>query len=257
MSRWGFRWLFCWIGVIVTACTQLGSPSPATKMPLATVPSLATPTVDNLSRGPTPSPTSEDRLVTAEPTDPLSVSIPICYEQPTGTLICLGWLSSNSDQIVQNTQISVQLLSQYGRVLQDVLVVPDINSILPNQQIPYRAIFDPPSELTWYLQATIVAQTTTTLRHAPIVELLPDAMQIVWQGRDYRIEGHFMNASDEVVSLVQIIATIENDAQLSGFRVYVFEVELLPRDVFAFDINVAPLDGQMGQVKVAGIGVIR
>ncbi len=255
MSRWGLRWIFCWLGVIVTACTQLVSPTPTTKTeaptPLATLPSLFTPTLDNPSRGPTLPAT---RLVTLEPAALLFVMSPDCYEQPNGTLICLGWLMNNAAITAEQVVIEVQLVTPQGRVLDQVRVSPDIATILPQQSVPYRAIFATTPEIGWQPQAEVHWRDTRSHQTPRLILMMPQDIEVIWRGRDYTIRGTFTNVSNELVQLIQIITTIENQQRLSGLRVYAFEVNLEPNATFPFEVAVAPLDGKEGAVQVMGFG---
>lgn len=258
MSRWGLRWIFCWLGVIVTACTQLVSPTPATKTetptPLSTLPFWLAPTLDQSSRGPT---TPDTRLVTLEPTPILTIMPPDCYEQPNGTLICLGWLTNNSLSTADQVVVTIRLVTQQGILLDEVHLSPDIGVILPQQRIPYRAIFSNTPEMAWHPQADVEWLEPASIQQATLVLLPPQDVDISWRGNDYAIMGSFTNVTDELIQLIQVITTIENQQRLSGLRVYSFEVELEPNDTFPFEVALAPLDGEEGMVSVMGFGTIR
>ncbi|PJF44564.1 MAG: hypothetical protein CUN55_03265 [Phototrophicales bacterium] len=251
MSRWGLRWIFCWVGVLVTACTQIISPTPASKTepatPITMFPSSITPQ-DHSS-------TPNAHFVTSEPYTSVRATDPSCYEQPNGTLICLGWVWNYTANPIEQVVVDVQLIARQGFVLNKAQVSPDIPVILPQQRIPYRAIFTSVPELSWQAIADVQWQDSSlTGRNTALVLLTPQNIEAQWRGRDYIIKGNFVNSFETSIHLNLIIGTIETQQQLHGLRIKNLELELLPNESYEFELLIAPLDGQQGNIYVSAYG---
>lgn len=260
MKRWGVRWIFCWLSVLVTtACGQiLSTPTPTEESTDRVLtlqnfipPSTASP--DSTLRPQTtitphqvPQSTAL-RLTTITPTPNLTTETPICYETAVNSLVCLGWVQNYHSAPITNAIIHFYLLNAQGDLLVAEEIPASISVIMPQEGSAYRVVVDKIPEQTWSVYAEI--------NYAEILQIepyIPPDLQILRQqmtrlDNGYQINGNVV-AGDSEIQQVRIVASIRNQTgQLTGFRV--MHVELVDSQG-QFSLSITPLDGQMGEVTV-------
>lgn len=270
MGRWGLRWIFCWLSVLVTACTQLASPTPAEKTQNRTP-------IQGFTPPPTASPTEPVRP--AYTLTPLGSTTPVnqidqdgedvfrlapvmCYESPAQSLICLGWIENVSDTPITNILIDVYLLTPQGIPIETKQVVPALNTLLPQSGSPLRAVFQqaPTSEWAAYSQLTHSETVPIEMIDTKTLSMKVEQVDAEWGTQSYIVNGSVVNDQTVTLSQVRIIITIRGELEtVTGFRVIELldeDGELLPDGRLPFSVQIAPLDGVAGQeVTVIAQGV--
>lgn len=254
MSRWGLRWIFCWLSVFITACTQSISPSQTNEPENLTPIDRFSPTVTaSFTRSPTRDATATSYLVTNVPQPPIHISSPRCFATPAESLVCLGWLQNESLNQQYVLPSMVQLFEQLGTsqiLLDNQPLLASLNVIPAQLQVPYRVIFTNVSRPV----GSVVARPLTPdeSRRLPVdanvVLLDVPNIQATWQGRDYRVSGRISNPTTNAVNDIRIVATIiDASEETTGFRVLRLSEILLAGDESSFSLRVAPLNGIEGE----------
>ncbi len=108
------------------------TPASATLHPVATPEADQTPyiaTDANLPPGSTPM------------SLPLRIEAPTCYETDTDTIVCLGLVDNNTNQIAGQVVVLVQLLYSDGTQLAAQTIAVEQHFIPPGTSAPYRTLF--------------------------------------------------------------------------------------------------------------------
>jgi hypothetical protein len=261
MGRWGLRWIFCWLSVLVTACTQLASPTPAEKTqnrtPIQgfTPPSTASPTEPvrpAYTLTPLGSTTPSSQTDQDEDNDFRLAPI-MCYESPAQSLICLGWIENVGDTPITNVLIDVYLLTPQGIPIETKQVIPALSVLSPQSGSPFRAIFQeiPTSEWSAYGELRQSETIPIDLPQNMMISIVVEGLHTEWTDQSYAVSGSVVN--DRTVSLtrVQLIITVRGELEtVTGFRVIDLldeNHELLPDERLPFSVRITPLDGETGQ----------
>lgn len=255
MKRWGVRWIFCWLSVLITtACGHvLSSPTPTDESTdrVPTLQNFIPPSTDSptstirpqitITPHQFPQPTSF-RLATITPPPDIVAESPTCYETSVRSLICLGWVQNNHSEPVTNTIIHFYLLNTQGDLLA-AEEIPTTLTVIPAQDgSPYRVVFEQIPQQAWSIYTEInYVEALQTEQYVP-----PD-LQISWDAEKYQISGEIVTENTSS-SMARIVVSIRNEnEQLTGFRVV--DVELSNQQAM-FSLAITPLDGQPGEVRV-------
>lgn len=270
MARWGLRWIFCWLSVLVTACSQLASPTPADKpenrTPLQgfTPPATASPSV-TYRPAYTLTPLGSVRPTHAASLEPLTgilLQSPSCYESPAQSLVCLGWIQNTGDTPLSNVVIDIYLLNLQGQPLSILETTPVFNVLFPKSGSPYRGVFSTVPEEEWHVDIKLrYVEPQLPLMSLQQIMLIAQNIRAEWLGTSYEVRGEIFNRGDFAVDEVRIVVMIwDHYNTLLGYRVLditEMDKQLFPGEFLAFQVNVAPLTGQIGQnIAVLSHGTI-
>lgn len=268
MARWGLRWLFCWLSVLVTACGQLTSPTPTEKSqthvpPIErfTPPATASPTElirPSYTLTPLGSVATTRQTPTGIPSD-LQVQSLACYESAVQSLVCLGWLhNTSSSTAFTDVAIHVYLLNQSGDPISIGITTLPVPVLLPESGSPYRVVFSQIPD-TWFSHAEIhhalVASQQTGSRVFTTHLILAD-LKVDWANSTYRVSGRVISPTLYWIDTLRVIVTIRDAGNhITGFRVLDLppSAHEVPDGAF-FSVDVAPLTGVPGQVSVMALG---
>lgn len=249
MKRWGLRWIFCWLSVIITAaCGQFSSPTPTQEN------TDQKPTLQNFLPPPTASPLPpirplhtatpmlNARLATLDPSLDILVEAPICYETAVQSLICLGWIQNRQDTPVSNTLITIYLLTAQGETLTTVTAQPALTVIAGQAGVPYRAIFNESPDTAFFPYADLLYGEAA--QPDPTAAVVLEETQ--WADDHYQIKGI---VEGDGVQQVRVVLTIRNDdGYVTAFRTILVDLD---EERATFNMRVAPLDGQPGIIEVS------
>jgi hypothetical protein len=270
MVRWGLRWIFCWLSVLVTACSQLAAPTPAEKPPNRTPlqgftpPASASPTLP-IRPAYTLTPFGSIRstqTITPEPPSGVLLQMPTCYESPALSLVCIGWIQNTGDTPLSNVVIDLYLLNLQGQPLLTLQVTPVFTVLFPKSGSPYRGVFRQIPDEEWAVYAELHYKEPQlplfTLQQAA---LAVDNINADWRDFSYQVSGKVMNRGDLEVSEVRIVVMIWDDRDMmTGFRVLdvsLAEQALLPDESLEFRVAVAPLNRREGtRISVLSQGFV-
>lgn len=252
MGRWGLRWVFCWLSVLVTACSQLASPTPAPKTQNRTP-------LEGFTPPPTASPTEPLRpSYTLTPfgtmTRPLSdvaLEDPVCYESLVQSLICLGWVQNVGTTPLTDLLINIYLLSAQGFPLATIQATSPLAIVYPDTGVPYRAVFSQIPNEAWAVYADLQNARIAEDSRLPEFPLKVVNLQTIWHEAAYEVSGQLLNEANITASQARIVIAIRgSNRSITGFRVLdlLTENELLkPDERLPFDLQVAPLNQQEGE----------
>ncbi|MBL1135080.1 MAG: hypothetical protein HND46_07165 [Chloroflexi bacterium] len=267
MRRWGWRWLFCWLSVLVTACAQLSSTTPTPK------PQTRTPSLQGFTPQATAPPTLPVRPVytltpfgnvaTRRASQQLSsfigVDAPTCYESAVQSLVCIGWIRNTGDDPLLNPLITVYLLTPQGQPIQITDTTTALSLLSGHTSLPYRVIFSEIPTESWTTYADVRGVEALVIDSPPlIVSLSVINVETTWNGSEYLIEGEIVNDMRQPLESIRALAAFTTSSgQLSGFRSQ--EITLTDPDTgkVSFSIRATPLTGQPDQVEVMAQGYIR
>ena len=258
MARWGLRWIFCWISVFLTACTQMVSstPSPTEKVsPQSTINVYsATDTVpQNLSESPDLTQYAT-RLMVSDVL-PFELGMPMCFSTPAASLVCLGYVENTQDLPISNIIVEVILRDTDGRTIGQQTIMPMIDPLMPSIKVPYRVVFqEEPSEMI-IAEARIIDERAQSVLVSPMIVPL-ELTLIDWQGRDFRVQGSITNNTIYALENIQIVLMIQQDDQIIGFRMTRLEEHLVPNMQQTFEMRIAPLIMPDENVIVSGYAVV-
>lgn len=246
MARWGLRWIFCWISVLVTACTQVGSPPPPTEkertQPSINAYSSLIPTASPiLSTDIATITASATRLVNNE-NNGLEIGSPSCFSTPAASLICLGWVENGHELSLSNVLLEVVIGQRGGRVLARQIVSPALDPLLPGFPIPYRALFQLENDGAIEAETHLLNPDETLMVTTTAIALPLELTNIEWEGLDYRVLGQLQNPNDLQLSNIQLLLIVEKDQLLTGFRVIRLDGVIVPNGRYAIDLRIAPLN---------------
>lgn len=248
MSRWGLRWIFCWVSVFITACTQVASPAQTPKPEHMTpIDAFSPTTAPAFTRGPTGTAPPTARLVTNEPVSALVVTEPICYTNPVDSLICLGWLTNNSrtPRYVVDTTIQLsQILGSTQRTLDEQPITSALLIIPPRMRIPYRAIFTDVTAPLTTLATTVNQNVQFESNRIDMTSILLQVtdVDVTSIGAAYEVQGIIRNPSPIEITNIELLATIvDAENRVMGYRVFTFYEYLEQGEKFQFKISVTAL----------------
>ncbi len=259
MARWGLRWIFCWLSVLITACGQLASPTPAEKTqnrtPLQgfTPPPMASPT-EPFRPAYTMTPLGNPTRVTTTYAN-LHLEQPTCYETPAQSLVCLGWVQNPGDTSLTDIFIDVHLLSDRDRSFATTSTMPALEMLFPHTGSPYRAIFRQIPTTPW----TVYADLKQVREASPVQVSYYAAVDVediesYWDTQSYQVSGQIVYDDDIPIEQVWVVVTIWKELNtISGFRMLKLNWQ---EDISAFEVEVAPLDQVPGErVTVLAQGI--
>lgn len=251
MRRHNWRWLWIWVGVLAAGCGQGwssdGAPAPTREptRPLLgyTLLPPVTPTLWPVYTA-TPLITADSSVFGVSPVMVyLAITGSECYETPVGSLICLGLVSNQWDQPVEQVRVAVQLVAYDGTPLatKEVLVS---RWVLPGGAAgPYRVLFERLPEGYAEAQSFIIAgqpSATTDSRYANLV-LQPVTGAFVLD--HYQVSLTVVNRDTRPVEQITITMTLlDRNGQVTGFRQVPLEAtrRLAPGESLAMTIRVIP-----------------
>lgn len=252
MARWGLRWIFCWLSVLVTACSQIASPTPAPKTENRTP-------LQGFTPPPTASPTEPLRpsyTVTpfgtmTRPVSDLALDNPVCYESVVQSLTCLGWIQNVGTTPLTDLLINIYLLSAQGYPLATIQATSPLTIVYPDTGVPYRAVFSQVPTEAWFAYADLQNARLVTDTALPEFPLTVVNLQTIWDEAAYAVSGQLVNEADTSASQARIVVAIRDINQsITGFRTLdlLAENEILhPDESLTFDLQVAPLNQQEGE----------
>jgi hypothetical protein len=258
MKRWGLRWIFCWISVLITtACGQFNSPTPAQENP------ERAPTLQNFFPPSTASPTrivrpaasitpryqaTASRQTTNDPQLAVLMGSPACFETAVQSLVCLGWVQNNQTVPLMNTIINFYLLNPQGETLSAIETEPSQTLIPAKGGSPYRVIFDKIPTEDWlpFAEIAYAEKIPPELEPSEVVSL--KNQHTIWDGQIYRISGQIQASTDAVGQVRVIVSVFNARQQITGFRIV--NLSLKNRQA-EFMVSLVPLDNQPGTVVIA------
>lgn len=173
----------------------------------------------------------------------LTVTGPVCYETPVGSLMCLGQVTNPLDVPVEQINIRVHLLSHDGTLLiaGNTLVA---RAVLPvGQGGPYRVLFDSvPSgyeHAVAFVESMQIAQNTAR-RYAELALRQVSGTFVINQ---YQIAISVINTGSIAVDHVAVTMTLLDwEQQVTGFRQVYLDPDqrLEPGESIALTIKVIP-----------------
>ncbi|NDJ85833.1 MAG: hypothetical protein GYB66_08105 [Chloroflexi bacterium] len=268
MARWGLRWLFCWLSVLVTACAQLATPTPAEKTQNRTP-------LQGFTPPPTASPTEPFRpaytltplgdvaatqTLAENPVDLIDLDMPVCYETLAQSLTCLGWVQNTGAIPLTDVFIDVSLLSPQGHPLSSTEVIPAFLVLLPGTGSPYRAIFErlPGPEWGPYAQVRQAVPQPDYGEASHQVRLETRVEDVQKYDLAYQVCGVVINDHQELVTQIRVIVIIRStDGILLGFRLVDIGGILDEGGALPFEVEIASFGEQThGQVLVMAQGSI-
>lgn len=248
MARWGLRWILCWISVIVTACTQVASPT-QTEKPQALTP------INTLSPGASATPMranretetpADTRLVTNEPAADVNAISPRCFAILGGNLVCLGWLENQHNVAMSGVVIDVRLVdNRTGVTLDSQRISPAIDVIPAQERIPYRVIVDnlvdlAVGDVVVEIDVVEVPMPGST-RQVHVIDVVD--LVSVWQGYDYVVSATLLNNTALPLTDIRVLTILEaEDGTLTGFRVMEGFESMATNMRQPLEMRVAPLD---------------
>jgi hypothetical protein len=266
MRRWGWRWLFCWLSVLVTACGQLSSPTPTPK-PATRTPSLQgfTPQATAPPTLPvrpiytlTPFSSIATRLVSQDLFSSVRVEPPTCYESAVQSLVCLGWVQNTSDDAFINPLITVYLLTTQGQPIAFLDAPAALSLLSAGMGSPYRVIFREIPTEEWVVHGELRSVEPLVINSLPAVLDLPVAnVETTWEGAEYLIQGEVVNDTGATLNSVRVLVSFTDErGQVTGFR----SQELIPDEPairkMDFSFKAAPLTGKPTDVRVMAQGYV-
>ncbi len=266
MRRWGWRWLFCWLSVLVTACGQLSSTTPTPK------PQTRTPSLQGFTPQATAPPTLPirpiytltpfgsvaTRLASQQLSSFISIDAPTCYESAVQSLICIGWIRNTGNDPLLNPLITVYLLTPQGQPIQITDTTTALSLLSAHTSLPYRVIFSEAPAESWATYADLRGIDMLVIDSPPsIVPLSVINVETTWNGSEYLIAGEIVNDTGRPLESIRALAAFTTPSgQISGFRSQ--EITLTDPDAVsvAFSIRATPLTGQPDQVEVMAQGYV-
>lgn len=266
MRRWGWRWLFCWLSVLVTACGQLSSSTPTPK------PQTRTPSLQGFTPQATAPPTlpvrpvytltpfgsAATRLAFQNSSSYVRVDAPTCYESAVQSLVCIGWIRNTGDDPLLNPIITVYLLTPQGQPLQIATSTTALALLSARTGLPYRVIFSEIPPDSWATYVELRAVEPLVIDSPPsVVALRVVNVQATWEGSEYHIEGEIVNDTGLPLETIRLLAAFTTEAgQISGFR----SQEIIPTNLntsrITFSMRAAPLTGEPDEVQIMAQGYV-
>ncbi|MBI5931208.1 MAG: hypothetical protein HY862_18005 [Chloroflexi bacterium] len=266
MRRWGWRWLFCWLSVLVTACGQLSSATPTPKPPTRT-PSLQgfTPQATAPPTLPvrpvytlTPFGSVATRLASQNLSSFIRIDAPTCYESAVQSLVCIGWIQNTGDDPLINPLITVYLLTPQGQPIQIMDTTTALSLLSGHMGLPYRVIFSEAPTENWAPYADLRAIEPLVIDSPPtVVALSVTNVQTTWNGSEYLIQGEIVNDTGQQLDSVHALAAFTTETGLlSGFRSQEITLTDANAGSVSFSMRATPLTGQPDHVEVMAQGYV-
>jgi hypothetical protein len=263
-GRVAWRWIWCWLSVLVVGCGPRGSVATLSPPALATLPGYTrvpptwTPVL-RVRRTLTPNGSPSATLITSNVLPGatpllLMLDVPTCSETPVGSLWCVGLVRNTLSATVSGVIVRVSLVTADGTALaqQDALSARPL--IRPGEWSPYGTLFStrpdgiagPVAELigdeAMPQSDSGVMLTVENLHDAPAANSTPA----------YHVQATIANPSSTLVRAVIVVTLFDSAGRVSGFREIAPDAPLAPGATFPIDLDITPLtSGSTRSVVIA------
>jgi hypothetical protein len=263
-GRVAWRWIWCWLSVLVVGCGPRGSVTTLSPPALATfpgytrVPPTWTPVL-RVRRTLTPNGSPSATLITSNVlpgSTPLllMLDVPTCSETPVGSLWCVGLIRNTLSATVSGVIVRISLVTIDGTALAQQEALSARPLIRPGEWSPYGALFsNPPAGFAGPVAELIGAEAMPPSDAGVIlaVENLHDT-PAANTNPAYHVQATITNQSSTLVRAVIVVTLFNSSGQVGGFREIAPDTPLAPGVPFPLDLDITPLtSGAMQSVVIA------
>ena len=152
---------------------------------------------------------------------PIAFSIEgmICYEEPAGSLWCMGEVANSTEASIENIQLRVTLYNAAGEELMGGDVFTALDLVPSGQRAPFGILFaSPPDSYDRFLAVPIRAESSLepANRYAVLQVVADDASSV---GSLFQITGSVTNPGQQsVTSITVVVTTYDPEGNVTGFR---------------------------------------
>ena len=261
-----WRWVWCWLSVLVAGCGPHGSLTTTPPLPLATLPGYThvpptwTPTL-RVRRTLTPNGSPSATLITTIVATgglpvPLTLDAPTCAETPIGSLWCIGIIRNPLAMTAVGVIVRVSLVSADGTafVQQEVLSARPL--IRPGEWSPYGVLFTaPPAGIAGPVAELLNAETLPTDSSVMLTVDQVSNTPAHTGNPTYQIHATINNRSNISVHAVIVATLLDSAEHVTGFRQIEPEIVLAPNVTLPLDLSITPLIAGTTHSAIAADGL--
>jgi LysM repeat protein len=167
-----------------------------------------------------------------------------CYDEPVGSLWCLGEIVNSTTTSIENARLRVALHDDAGNELANAEVQVALDIILSGQRAPFGILFrSPPEGYSRFSAVPIRAESSSepAQRYAELGLEDVDAEPV---GLLFQVSGRVTNPGQQVVtSVILVVTTYDAAGQVTSFRRSQVTGELLPGGAADFGVTLMPNKG--------------
>jgi LysM repeat protein len=176
----------------------------------------------------------------------------ICYDEPAGSLWCMGEVVNSTESSIENVQLRITLHSAVGEELAGGDVYTALDLITPGQRAPFGILFaSPPDNFDRFLAIPIRAEASIEPANRYVV---PEVVQIEARpvGSLFEISGSVTNSSQQTLtSVTVVVTTYDAEGHVAGFRQTRLPADLPAGESADFVISLMPYGGIPANYTVA------
>lgn len=263
-GRVAWRWIWCWLSVLVVGCGPRGSVALTSPPALATLPGYTrlpptwTPVL-RIRRTITPVGSPSATLITTNvlPSGTplvLMLDIPTCSETPVGSLWCVGLVRNTLTVPVSGVVLRVSLVTADGTALaqQDVLAVRLV--IRAGEWSPYGVLFSAPPDGVAGPVAELVSSEAMPQADSTVRLAITNLHETPGSTGDpaYHVQAAIENPSNTTLRAVIVVTLFDFAGHVGGFRQIEPDTPLAPGGILPLDVGITPLtSGTMHSVILA------
>lgn len=194
------------------------------------------------------------RILSTNTPLPLALSPPICHDTPANETICLGWLANPLPVALTNVSVQVSLHGPTGEPVAQSAAPLTQAIIPPGTGAPYAARFRSLPVVASADAALLSAEQVQSGR-TPAMPLTVIESRTTPEGDAVHVWAMFRHAGGTpLLDVLAVLTLLDDQDQVTGFRVLRVEGALAPGAVIRLDAQVTPLGSRTARHQVYAEG---
>jgi LysM repeat protein len=179
-----------------------------------------------------------------------------CYEEPLGSLWCVGDVVNSTESSIENVQLRVTLYDDVGQELMSGEVFAALDLILSGQRAPFGARFTSlPGE--YQFRATPIRAELSSEPANRFATLEVSQVEAGPAGSLFEVSGSIANPGQRAVtSVTVVVTTYDAEGKLTGFRQSRLPDQLPAGASVDFAVSLLPYNGVPANYSVALQGLL-
>ncbi len=178
------------------------------------------------------------------PTLPLPLEPPLCYDTPTGALLCLGRVTNAGAAPVEHVRVQVQLWQGDATPLAAAEADVEQALIAPGGFAPYGVLIADPGAAYDYVTAVLLAADSAPQADQRFVQLSIEDEQAARSAGRYVVSAVLHNPTPHAAGPARLVLTLlDANGRVTGYRVTVTAEGIAPGARLPVRIEAVPQEG--------------
>lgn len=178
------------------------------------------------------------------PTLPLPLEPPVCYDTPTGALLCLGRVTNAGPTPIEHVRVQVQLWRSDGAPLAAAETAAEQTLIPPGGFAPYGVVIAAPTAAYDHVTAVLLTADDAPQAERRFVLLRVEDERAERSAGRYAVSAVLHNPTPHAAGPARVVLTLlDADGRVTGYRVTVTPVGIEPGARLPVWIDAVPQEG--------------